>query len=273
MTSGAYFWLLWAFLLYWVCDSTKRYNRYHEYYWSFYETRNKPCVKHREFIFILNRGTHRTCARQHFAKFSQTHVFHFRCPCVRVLIAKHLAHHLAGRTLFKNVKIYNNFSDFLSLSNHIDEDMASKLANYVEFKVNGFPIAKPQSPDQMAYTWVPLQLNKPMKIQMTFNRWYASSLLSLVKAKVALPSWTSSRLVTLLDLLSLDICYERSLEATPDDEYFIADIICQNSTITKIINEPKSDSVYDLVKNYGTPGFFNLSINLPRVDVEGAEKA
>ena len=128
--------------------------------------------------------------------------------CESSLQQKHLAHHLAGRTLFKNVKIYNNFSDFLSLSNHIDEDMASKLANYVEFKVNGFPIAKPQSPDQMAYTWVPLQLNKPMKIQMTFNRWYASSLLSLVKAKVALPSWTSSRLVTLLDLLSLDICYE-----------------------------------------------------------------
>lgn len=181
---------------------------------------------------------------------------------------KHLAHHLAGRTLFKNVKIYNNFSDFLSLSNHIDEDMASKLANFVEFKVNGFPIAKPKSPEQLAYTWVPLQLNKPMKIQMTFNRWYASSLLSLIKSKVALPNWTSSRLVTLLDLVSLDISYERSLESTPDDEYFIADIICQNNTITKIINEPKSDSVYDLVKNYGSPGFFNLTINLPRVEIE-----
>lgn len=178
-----------------------------------------------------------------------------------------------GKKLFKNVRIYNNFNDFLKLSPKIDEEMAEKLAGFVDFKVNGFSIAKPKTSDEMVFTWVPVQLNQPMKIEMALNRWFATSLVALAKSKkLQMPQWTNSRFMNLLDLLALHISYERSLETDPGDMYFIADLICEQKKLTEVINEPKSDTVINLVKDYGRPRLleFDISISLPRVEPENA---
>lgn len=181
---------------------------------------------------------------------------------------KDLTSRLVGKGLMKTVKIHNDFVPFLNCSDAMDPITAEKINGLIEFSVNGYPLKK-HANNSDSYTLIPVRYDQPLQIQMSLNRGNATSLLDILKNKaktqgVHLPSWTDSRFMNLINLVSCHFIFERPLDRETED-YFLSVILCEQEDFAQLISDPTTDMFYDLAKKYGQPGWFDISFNLPRI--------
>lgn len=169
---------------------------------------------------------------------------------------------------FKIVKVHNDLTPFLKLSDSLDEASAEQISGLIDVSVNGYPIKKVESSPQ-GYTLIPVRYDQPLQIEVSLGRGHATSLLEVVKSRaktqgVEFPSWTDSRFMHLLNLVSFRFTFDRPLDKETE-EYFLSVILCEHEQLEKIISQPTPDSVYALAKKYGRPGWFDICIDLPQV--------
>lgn len=182
---------------------------------------------------------------------------------------KDLTSRLISKGLVRTVKVHHDFTPFLNLSDNIDPETAEKISGLIDFTVNGYPIKK-QEKNSSGYTLIPVRYDQPLQIEMALNRGNATSLLEIIKKNaktqgVALPSWSESRLMGLLNLVSFRFLFERPLDKETED-YFLSVILCEQNDFAQLISEPSADSFYSLAKKYGQPGLLDFSFNLPRIE-------
>lgn len=194
-----------------------------------------------------------------------------RCGLASEVSTQHkdLTNRLLSQSLVKTVKVHHDFTPFLKLSDNLDAETAEKISGLIDFTVNGFPIRKTDI-SANAYTLIPVRQDQPLIIEMSINRGNVSSLLEIIKnnAKnqgVALPSWSESRLMRILNYFSFRVNFERPLDKETED-YFLSVILCEQNDFAQLISEPNADSIYALAKKYGQPGLFDFSLNLPRIE-------
>lgn len=174
---------------------------------------------------------------------------------------KDITSRLIGQGLMRTVKVHNDFIGFLNLSDFMDPVTAEKISELIEFSINGYAIKKKNA---SGYTIIPVRQDQPIKIEIALNRGNATLLLEIIKSKVALPSWTDSSLMQLLNLMSFRITYERPLDRE-NNEYFLSNFICEQEDLANFISEPAPDALMGLVKKHGSPGWFDINIDLPRI--------
>lgn len=176
---------------------------------------------------------------------------------------KDITSRLMGKGLMKTIKVHHDFTPFLNLSDFIDSETAEKISNLIDFSINGYAIKK-QSAYSDGYTIVPVRTDQPIKIEVALNRGNATSLLEVAKAKTALPAWSSYSFMKLLNLMSFRITYERPLDKETED-YYLSNLLCEQEDLESLISAPTSDAMISLAKKYGSPGWFDISINLPQI--------
>ena len=179
---------------------------------------------------------------------------------------KDITSRLMSQGLMRTVKVHHDFTPFLKLSDFIDPETAEKISGLVDFSINGYSIKK-QHTNQNSYTLVPVRIDQPITIEVALNRGNATSLLEVAKSKAELPSWSNSSFMKLLDLVSFRITYKRPLDRE-NNEYYLSNLICEQEDLAGLISEPTSDGIYSLAKKYGHPGWFNINIDLPEIQIE-----
>lgn len=177
---------------------------------------------------------------------------------------KDITSRLIGQGLVRTVKVRHDFTPFLNLADNIDPETAEKISSLIDFKINGYSIKKPDE-NGNSETIIPVRIDQPIKIEISLNRWNATSLLNVAKSKTALPSWSDSSLMKFLNCMSFHITYQRPLDKE-NTEYCLSNLICEQEDLAQLISEPNPDMIYALAKKYGQPGWLlDFSLNLPEI--------
>lgn len=176
---------------------------------------------------------------------------------------KEITRRLIGKGLMRTIKVHHDFTPFLELSDFIDANTAEKISNLVDFSINGYEIKRGNVTGE-SFTIIPVRADKPIKIEVALNRGNATSLLQVAKTKATLPPWSNSSFTKLLDLMSFRMTYERPLDKEIED-YYLSSLLCEQEDLAQLISQPTSDALYTLVKKHGSPGWFDICINLPQI--------
>lgn len=177
---------------------------------------------------------------------------------------KDITSRLIGQGLMRTIKVHHDFTPFLKLSDCIDANTAEKISNLVDFSINGYTIKKNDT-NSNDYTIIPVRTDQPITIEVTLNRGNATSLLEVAKSKADLPSWSDSSFMRLLDLISFRITYQRPLDKD-NNEYCLSNLICEQTDLAGLINQPSPDALVSMLRKHGHPGWFDININLPQIE-------